>query len=828
MRKWIIAAAIVILLAVGLLVALLNVNSYIARNKVYLINQAEQALGRKLSVADASVSLWNGIGFRLTNFTMADDPAFSSAEFVRAKDLQVNVKFLPLLRKDVQVKKMILHDPVISIIRNQKGDYNFSTIGKKDKEKKPEAARKNRSASGSEDKDGSSAFLVSLVDIAGGELHYRDQKEGTNLLLRQIDLEVEDLDFNKPFTIDLAAALLSSTQNLKVKATLGPFSSADFHDVPVDGEVNIHAVDMEQLQAAVPKLKTRLPKNLDLAGVFRIESLKLKGTLKNLALKGNIVGSDGSIRFGDSFQKARGIPLTISTDAQYGGTRVVLRQAEVKLHNLEVASKGDITLGDRPALNLSIDSKPASLDGWEKIIPAIASYQLSGKMQVRGIVRGEVGKGTMPQIQGTATLENASAKPPQFSKAIENLNTKINFTGQRADIKEMTLILANSKIRLAAAVERFSPLTLTYKLSTPELHPADFQASLPEERKKDLLRNLSSEGQIAIRDGKAAVQAKLFSTDGSLYKINYSELQATLSLADKVASIRNLRVNALKGALQVEGEYAFNGPVPRFSIASRVQELDVKEIYDTFGTKAESDGQRDIRGRLNAEMKVAGSGNQWEEVKPTLRGQGHAQVLQGALLNFNIADSVLSGATGIPGMMNMINPALRKKYPETFESKDTKFKDLKANFDLTDGRINVRNLLIAAVDFSVEGSGWADFDRKVDFRSVLLLSPPLSSDIASSAREIKYLFNDQRQLEIPFALTGKLPQVKPKPDTSYLAKSMQRGFLQRGTEELQQRFLGRKESASPRDEPSPTNRKERKKESTEDLIRKGLKDLFGR
>jgi uncharacterized protein involved in outer membrane biogenesis len=467
------------------------------------------------------------------------------------------------------------------------------------------------------------------------------------------------------------------------------------------------------------------------------------------------------------------------------------------------------------------------LDGWEKIIPMIASYQLSGKMEIQGTVRGQIAKGITPQIQGSATLENASAKPPQFSKAIENLNTKINFTGQGADIKNMTLTLGNSKIRLAAAIEKFSPLMVTYKISTPELVPADFQAALPEERQKDLLRNLSSEGKIGLQNRQLAFQGKIMSTDGSLYKINYRDLQATVSLADKVANIRDLRVNTLKGTLQAEGEYAFNGPVPRFSIASRTQELDLKEIYDTFGTRAETDTQRDIRGRLNAEMKVAGSGNKWEEIKPTIRGQGHAQVLQGALLNFNITDSVLSGATGIPGLTNMINPAIRKKYPETFESKDTNFKDLKANFDVADGRINVKNLLIVAADFFVEGNGWADFERKVDFHSVLLLSPPLSADIAGSAREIKYLFNDQKQLEIPFTLTGKLPQVKPKPDTNYLAKSIQRGFLQRGAEELQQKFLGKKE-ASPKEESGPPNRKERRKDSTEDLIRKGLKDLFGR
>ena len=47
-RNWIIAGVVVIVLAALMVAALLNLNSLIARNKDYLIDQAEQALGRKL------------------------------------------------------------------------------------------------------------------------------------------------------------------------------------------------------------------------------------------------------------------------------------------------------------------------------------------------------------------------------------------------------------------------------------------------------------------------------------------------------------------------------------------------------------------------------------------------------------------------------------------------------------------------------------------------------------------------------------------------------------------------------------------------------------
>lgn len=820
MRKWIVVGAILITLAVVLAVGLLNINSLIARNKSYLLAQAEAALGRKISVGEVEATLFSGIGVRLTNFAMSDDPSYGSGDFVRAKDLQVNFKFWPLLRRQVQVKRMILHDPVIRVIRNRAGDFNFSTIGKKTKEERA-AAEKEKQEPGAK-KEASSAFLVSLVDISDGAIRYLDRKDGGDLQMRQIDLKVEDLDFDRPILVKLAAAVFSDKQNLKLTGKVGPLGrNSKFNQTPLDGEIDIDPLDMTRLKTAVPQLKGSLPKDLDLSGVFRVKDLKFKGTLGDLALGGEIEGSNGALRYGKALQKPAGIPLTVRADARYAGNKIVIRNGRIKLHTLELTVGGDLQLGETPVLNLTVDSKPTALGGWDKIVPAIASYRLSGIMEVKATVRGAVGRGVAPQIQGTLNLSKASAQPPDFPKPIENLDTSIRFSGQGADISDMTLSLGQSRIRLAAAIEKFSPLTFSYKLSTPALWPADYKASLSEDRKADVIRNLRSEGRLTMAGGNMVYQGKLSSAEGTLYHITYKNLDAALSLADKVANIQSLRVNALSGAVQVAGDYSFKEPTPRFNVASKVQGVDVKELYTALDPKAE----RDIRGRLNADMKLSGSGKSWAEVKPALRGEGEAEVLQGALMNFNIAEGAITGITGIPGLTNLINPTLRNKHPETFSAKDTEFKELKANFDVADGRINVKNLRMAAAEFDVRGDGWADFTRKVDFRATMSFSQGLSADLSRSAREISYLSNNQGQIEVPFALTGRLPNVKPKPDTRLLGQMVQRGFMRKGTADLQNRFLGGKEPAQ---DGAPDESKKKKRNSTEDLIRKGLENLFKR
>jgi uncharacterized protein involved in outer membrane biogenesis len=818
MRKWaFMGGGILLLLCIAVAIAVLNVNSFIHRNRDYLIRQAEKAVGRQIEVGNIEASIWNGIGIRFENFRLADDPAFSSDSFVRAKALQANIKLLPLLRKDLQIKKLILNQPAINIIRNRQGVYNFSTIGATDKRKDAEAEDSREKAARE-----SAAFLISLVEIAGGVAHYRDLRDGSDLLIQQLDLRAQDLDFNRPLSINLAAAVFASKQNVNLKILIGPISpDSDYRNVALDGKIDIDPLDFDQVKKAVPKVVTALPEDLELGGVFKVTDVQFKGTLQDLVLNGSIEGTQGFIHYGNYFHKSAGISLALDSAAHYRDDKIVIRQAALKLHTLPLRAKGDIVLGSPPVLNLSLDSEPTSLEGWEKLIPALAVHRIKGKMDLRASVRGPIGAGKAPQVDGSLTLQNASINVPELPRSIENLNAEVKFSGQRAELKETNFNLGISRIRLAAMIDKFSPLALSYKLTAPELALADIQASLPEQRRSDVLRNLSSDGQVTTVKDQTTLVGRIVSSDGRLYSMNYNNLDANLSYANETAVLRDFRANMLNGSLRLTGEYGVND-IPRFSVGSEIKGIDLVQLYQYFNQE-----QRDIRGNLNGSLRLSGHGNQWGEIKSNLRGDGQTEVLQGTLLNINIADAVLSGTTGVPGLANLINPAVRRKYPETFEAKDTVFKELQTQLNVVDSRLNFKNLRIAAAQFIVEGNGWADFDRRVDFRGVVRFSPELSGDIAGAVREIKFLFNNKNELEIPFTLVGQMPNVRPRPDISYLTKSLQRGLFQRGTEELQQQLFGTKDRNA-QDSRQQDEKRQPRQSSPEELIRKGLEGLFGR
>jgi uncharacterized protein involved in outer membrane biogenesis len=293
MRKRIIGAVVLAMSGV-LVLTVLNVNFLVRRNKDYLIGQVEQALGRKITVDKIEVTL-TPVGARLVNFAMADDPAFSAAAFLRAKDLQVNLRLLPLLIGQFRLKRLVLESPVITIVRDARGQYNFASNARNEKSDRDSA---DSSKNASDRKQDSQLFLVASLNVSDGTLRYRDLKNGSELTATLINLKVNDFEWDEPFDIQLEVAVMAAKHNLKFKSRVGPIAgNRDYRDVPLDGDLRADALDLGKVNNAMPQLRKALPKALRFDGVYTIKDLKFKGTLNNLSLKGAVTGTDASFRF---------------------------------------------------------------------------------------------------------------------------------------------------------------------------------------------------------------------------------------------------------------------------------------------------------------------------------------------------------------------------------------------------------------------------------------------------------------------------------------------------------------------------------------------------
>lgn len=293
MRKSLIL--VVILLLFGGALGVYSLNSLLIRNKAYILQQLEHNIGRKISAQGVQVTFIPAVGLHLKDFAMADDPAYLSGPFISAENLTVRFKFLPLLLRQLRIRQIILDALVINIVRNNVGNYNFSSLGLEN--------TSDRGLGRSEDSSAPATHhappltTISLIQVSNGTIRYRDQKNGGDLTVSQIDLRIADLDHNDFFNLELAMAVFAAKQNFWIKTAISPLNRRSVRDVKFEGELRFDDLDMGKVRAALPMIRKELPKALDLGGVYTSKDLKFKGTLNKPWLKGAVEGTDTSFRF---------------------------------------------------------------------------------------------------------------------------------------------------------------------------------------------------------------------------------------------------------------------------------------------------------------------------------------------------------------------------------------------------------------------------------------------------------------------------------------------------------------------------------------------------
>src|SRR6266480_7508184 len=123
--KWVGIIVVILIVVVLVLPFLFNVNTFRPRIESELTN----ALGRKVTVGNLSLSLWSG-SLAADDIAIADDPSFSNSPFIRAKALNVGVEVFPLIMsKTLHITDLTLSEPQVSLLRTPAGKWNFSTLG---------------------------------------------------------------------------------------------------------------------------------------------------------------------------------------------------------------------------------------------------------------------------------------------------------------------------------------------------------------------------------------------------------------------------------------------------------------------------------------------------------------------------------------------------------------------------------------------------------------------------------------------------------------------------------------------------------------------------
>jgi AsmA-like C-terminal region/Domain of Unknown Function (DUF748) len=263
------------------------------------VSEAEQALrallGQDASFASVEASLWNGIGFTVKEFHMADNPLFAATPFVEAREVKLGISLWHLAGGRLVINSLTLIQPEFQIITNETGQLNLAALARRQKQlvdfPKLGASADKRTAPLS--------FLITRLRVVDGRVDFIDRSvvAPAELPIKRIDLDVGGLDLSARARISLTASLTEGLgRDLHIEGEVGPPARGrSWSQQPLNLEMRFDSLSVPTVARALPFLRDHIPKELDITGPMYFHA-QLSGTLQqprltNISLKVPLFGS---------------------------------------------------------------------------------------------------------------------------------------------------------------------------------------------------------------------------------------------------------------------------------------------------------------------------------------------------------------------------------------------------------------------------------------------------------------------------------------------------------------------------------------------------------
>jgi AsmA protein len=339
---------------------LVNANTF----RPAIEKQLTTVLGRNVKLGDLSLSLFSG-SIVARDVIIADDPNFSAAPFLTAKQLRIGVLMRPLIyHRQVVVRSFQVDSPQITLIRAVDGTWNFSSIGRV-------ASSANGSAAGTTSKilNGSAPNLsnlsVSSIVIANGRVQIESlPTRGRPSVYDHVSLTARNFSFASQFPLGMSANLPAGG-TIGIIGQVGPINRDDAAASPADLQISVKNLDPVAAGFLDPGAGLSFVANIDVHAASDGQTVATTGTfrVRNLKLRKGAAAA----------QK----PL----DFAYSGTHRLkensgrIDDAIVKIGNAELHAKGTyeaVPDASNPLLNLKVYGQNLPVDGLRPLMTAAA------------------------------------------------------------------------------------------------------------------------------------------------------------------------------------------------------------------------------------------------------------------------------------------------------------------------------------------------------------------------------------------------------------------------------------------------------------------------
>ncbi len=213
-----VSLTVIVIAALVIVALVVDVNKY----KPEIERLVSENTQRPFSIGDdLNFTLFPWAGISLSDIRLGNTSGFSEKNFVTAKSFEVRLKLLPLIFKEIEVKRMVLNEPRIVLVKSKTGAVNWefpATGGKSDK--KAEGPAGEPSATGLP----ISSLVVNDFSIKNGAVLWMDLSTEMRREVTDINLAVKDVSLEHPVKVAFSALL--DERPVSIDGSVGPVGSA--------------------------------------------------------------------------------------------------------------------------------------------------------------------------------------------------------------------------------------------------------------------------------------------------------------------------------------------------------------------------------------------------------------------------------------------------------------------------------------------------------------------------------------------------------------------------------------------------------------------------
>ena len=738
----------VIIIAISVIVATVDPNDY--RDEITEVVKKET--GRDLKIEAMSLSFFPHLGLNLENTSLSNAMGFSDQVFLRVDKVQVGAAILPLLSQQLEIDTLTLHGLNLNLEKSAEGTNNWDDLIKKESDLKVE--QKTEDAANPLDK--LAALNFGGIDIQNGQVHWNNQQAQQTVDLKITELSTGTISFGEFFQITLSAEttvakpVLQSQLDLTIEAKLekdGRYalrnlalkSTTQGAGIPVEkatAELSIPTLDlaMAKKQLSLPNLKLAF----DVIGGKEFPMQTIQGTLTVEAFNGDLKAqrftaqklSVNTVLTGDSLPEGKA-QIKLSAQPTVDITAQTANLDQLSLSTMDIVAKGSVK-----ATQITSDALvDAKLDIAETNLRALLK-----QLQI-----------SLPEMADAKTLTKFAA----------SLGLHFNAKTQAVSVKNLKVTLDDSLLTGNASVSQFETPNIRYDLALTKIDlnrylPAKKATAEPEVVAEtdiplptELLRKLTINGTFnagAVTFDKLLPKNILLTIKGSKGKISANPIRA---------DIFKTRINA-QVSLDVSGK------TPKYSFKTDAKNVPIGEVLMAFTDKDRISGT----GAVNANITTAGS--RISHFKQNLNGTAAANLEDGAIKGFNLAQSIREAKAKISGTTA----------PAANGDLQTDFSSLIAQVSIKQGIVTTTKLLAQAPFMRITGSGTVDLPK--ESLNYLVKAKIVASDKGQGGEDFKEL----NGLTIPVKLKGAWTSPSVSLDLASLLEQKATAEIEKKKEEV--------------------------------------------